>query len=398
MSSPSFPLRRIAAATLAAGLAISTLGLGTASAATTTDPGKAAAGWMAAQVEAGGLGQGSLADAIFAFAAVGAGHDASDEALSQLEASVDEYILDGSTVRAGALGKVLLAVHVAGGNPSNFGGHDLEAMLRGVMETSGANAGQFTGASVFDQSLDVLALATTSGGVPAEAGDWLASKQCPSGEYQWDGSCPASGGSEDPDTTGIALQALLAANEDSAADNAVSWLLDLQLANGGFPAFGTPNTNSSGLAGQALRAAGSTGAANDAATFVEGLQYGCNTTPVANIGAIPWADGIEGVLLLSTPQAVLTLGAGPLNELSISGASADAPTLDCPAAPTPTPGGGGTPRPTDGGGVAPTLPPTDVAPAHPQEPVVPGIEVVLLLMVTVGASGLAMSRRVGRQH
>jgi hypothetical protein len=406
MSSLRFRSRRIAAAALAAGLALSTLGVGGASAATTTDPGKAAAGWIAAQVEAGGLGQGSLADAIFAFAAVKAGHDASDDALDQLEASVDEYILDGSNVRAGALGKVLLAVIVAGGNEHSFGGHDLEAMLRSVMETTGADVGHFTGASMFDQSLDVLALAATSGGAPADSGDWLASKQCASGEYSWDGSCPAGPGSEDPDTTGIALQALLASNEDAAADKAVDWLVALQDSDGAFPAYGTPNTNSTGLAGQGLRAAGRTAAADMGAAFVTALQYGCGTSPASDIGAIAWAQIAAGVLILSTPQAVLTMGAGPLNELSISGATADAPTLDCPVAPTPRPsnGGGGDPAPTpthggNGGGQGAstiTPPPTDVIHAElPDAAASPALGLIVVLLVTAGASGLAISRRSG---
>jgi hypothetical protein len=397
MSSPRFVLRRLGAVTIAAGLALSTIGAGAASAATTTDAGKAAAGWIAAQVEAGGLGQGSLADAIFAFAAVGAGKDAADDALDQLQSSVDDYILDGANVRAGALGKVLLAVIVAGGDSHSFGGHDLEAMLRGAMETTGADAGHFTGASMFDQSLDVLALAATSGGSPAAAGDWLAGKQCPSGEYSWDGSCPSGPGSEDPDTTGIALQALLAAHEDAAAGKSVDWLLALQDADGAFPAYGTPNTNSSGLAGEALRAAGKTAAADKAAQFVVSLQYGCGTDPASDVGAIAWAHIAAGVLILSTPQAVLTLGAGPLDELRISDATADAPTFDCPAAPSPSNGSGGsTPKPTHGGGTGITPPPTDSRVAPESVPDDLAVELVLVLVLAVGLSGLALSRRARR--
>ena len=80
------------------------------------------------------------------------------------------------------------------------------------------------------------------------------------------------------------------------------------------------NTNSSGVGGQALRAAGETAAADAAATFVLSLAFGCDADP-AEVGAIGWAVGIPGFLVFSTPQAVLALGAPPLDQLSAAGAA-----------------------------------------------------------------------------
>jgi hypothetical protein len=319
---------------------------------TTTEPGAAAGGWIAQQVETDAtLGVGSLTDAIYAFAATGVGQNAAADALARTEAGLEAYISDGTNLRPGALGKAILAVSIQGGNVNSFGGHDLEADLRGLLVTSGTDTGRFGSATVFDQTLAVLALARTSGGVPASAAAWLAAAQCPSGEYQWDGSCPAGPGTEDPDTTSLALQALMAAGETAAAAGSTTWLLGIQGSDGSFAAYGTANTNSSGLAGQALRAAGETAAADAAAAFVASLQLGCDAD-ASEIGAIAWSTGDPGFLVFSTPQAVLAFGAPPLNTLSAAGASADAPVLDCsstggPSTPSPSvapaasPGAGG---------------------------------------------------------
>ena len=203
---------------------------------TTTDPGLAAVGWIAQQVETDPtLGVGSLADAIFAFAAVGAGQDAAAMALAGIEAGLEAYAFPGGVTAAGALAKVMLAIQVQGGDPTSFGGRDLEADLRATLVIGGADDGRFGAASIADQSLALLALSRTAGGVPATAVTWLVGAQCPSGEYSWDGSCPAGPGAEDPDTTAFAVQALLAAGETTASGAAVTWLLAVQQAGGRNP-------------------------------------------------------------------------------------------------------------------------------------------------------------------
>ena len=239
------PASRIAQASTALLLAL-LLAISTAAAAragdgpTTTDPALAAAGWLATQVETDPtLGAGTLADAIFAFAAAGTGQAAATTALGGIAAGLDAYVMPGGTLLPGALAKAMLAVQVQGGDPTAFGGRDLEADLRGLLTVGGPDDGRFGAGSAFDQALAVLALSRTAGGIPATAATWLANAGCPSGEYSWDGSCPAAPGSEDPDTTGIVLQALLVAGETSAADAATAWLLSIQDSDGGFPSFGT---------------------------------------------------------------------------------------------------------------------------------------------------------------
>lgn len=305
---------------------------------TTTDPALAAAGWLAHQVETDpALFGGTLADAIAAFAAVGAAQDAAATALDRLEAGLEAYISPTGRQRPGETAKVLLAVLIAGADPTAFGGHDLEAELRAMLATDpGPDEGGFGSASPVDQAYAILALAKTSAGVPAAAVTWLVEQQCPSGEFAWDASCPAGPGMEDSDTTALAVQALLAAGESTASAAGVAWLLTTQDAGGGFLSFGTPNAGSSGLAAQAVRAAGQTDAADAAAAFVASLQYGCDAD-AASIGAFAWADGTPGFLVFTAPQAILAFGAPRLDLLSAEGAAAEAPVLDCPEPPTSTP-------------------------------------------------------------
>ena len=236
------PASRIAQGFLATLLALAAIISSAAPAAragdvpTTTDPGLAAAGWLAQQVETDPtLGVGSLADAIFAFAAVGAGQMAATTALAGIEAGLAAYAYPGGAAAPGALAKVMLAVQVQGADPTSFGGRDLEADLRVMLVVGGADDGRFGAASIVDQALAILALSRTAGGVPASAVTWLVAAQCPSGEYAWDGSCPAGPGAEDPDTTAVVLQALLAAGATASADAAVTWLLSIQQGGGGLP-------------------------------------------------------------------------------------------------------------------------------------------------------------------
>ena len=144
--------------------------------------------------------------------------------------------------------------------------------------------------------------------------------------------------------------ALQAAGSTAAADKAVQWLLDQQAPNGSFAGYGTTNTGSTGLAAQALRAAGNAAEADAASAWILTIQYGCSVA-AANRGAIPWTAADPGFSLVdATAQAVLAFGAPRLDLLTIAGATAGAPPLQCAAA---------TPRPTSTGVTIPTEPPTD---------------------------------------
>lgn len=370
---------RFAAAGLSLGIALSAVA-GAAPARGVTgisDPAGVAAHYVAAKVEAGGLGASSLADAIFAFAAAGAGGTAAGDAMDQLKTKADAFMGYGGTLKPGAMGKVMLAVIMTGGDPTSFNSHDLETDLRGLQAVDGS----FTGAYIYDQALAILALKATAGGVPAGAGDWLAGKQCAAGDYSWDGTCPVSAGSEDPDSTAIALQALLAAGNTAAADKAAAWLIAQQAANGSLASYGTANTTSTASAAQALRAAGHASEADQAAVYVASLQYGCSVA-AASRGLIPWAPGDPGFDggFASTAGGAVAFGAGRLDTLRLTDASASTPTVTCTVA---------TPRPTS---AIPTQPPTDTLGEESATTSSTSGTMIILALVAMAASLLLLAR------
>jgi LPXTG-motif cell wall-anchored protein len=354
--------------------------------------------WLAGQLVDGGIpgfagsDWGLTIDVLIALEVTGADPGAATEVADAVATNVDAYATGGEFAPdlrvAGATAKLLYAAAVAGRDPTSFGGHDLRARTLDLVAGSetgrqhgwvkNRDSGGFaSGGNMFDQSLAVLGLAR-SGGVPQQLVAFLIGQQCPAGGFRLfppaDGTpCPASNPAEqlmDPDTTGMAIQALLAADAagaagaGTAADQAVAWLLAVQQPTGAFHGSALldfPNTNSTGLAGLALAAAGETAAADRAADWVIEQQLSrANAGPAgAHVGAIGYtpdarteaiAGGIPDFALdqwrRSTAQAVLALAKIPLGEAGITeprpGPRPSPSGSPGPASPTPTaPGGAG---------------------------------------------------------
>jgi hypothetical protein len=285
-----------------------------------TEDAEAAAGWVAAEFDEptpgwADFGPAVYADIVLGLTAVGGEDETADAALDNLAAESAVVLGEPGAALPGVLGKVILAVEARGEDPATFvEGRDLEAELRAMLEDSG----QFTGATVYDQAFAILGLAATGDGVPESAGGWLVSTQCETGDFTYVGDCPAPEGEEDPDTTAIALQALLATGESDAAAAATDWLLDRQAEDGSVSSFGAANANSTAVAAQALRAAGEGEAADRAADFVAGLQV---DEPPADAGSIKFtADEPQGNAF-ATIQGMLAFGAPALDEIEAAGAA-----------------------------------------------------------------------------
>lgn len=319
--------------------------------------------WLGGQLASNGgslpapVGPGSdwgiTADAVLAHVAAGRGDDpAAQTATDLLLANVDAYSSwndlgpDLAGVRlAGPLGKILLAAEAQGRDVSSVGGVDLEAELRSLMVLSGGETGRIAdrnphapdNSNGFGQALSMLALSYTDRGMPTEAIDFLLAQQCPNGGFRlfYSGSdgC-ASDIDADPDSTAVAVQALLAAPRTAARttamSRAISWLASVQdPTTGGWAGSGptaTVNANSTGLAVQALRAAGHHAPADRGAAWIRDRLQLTSTlvagTPASgHAGAIAYQPGQVTVALRdgltpsgadqwrrATAQGVLALG------------------------------------------------------------------------------------------
>lgn len=308
----------------------------------TSNPAAAAAGWLASQLrdgdhfatDFGGTlynDQGLTADAIIAFAAAGVAGDAGNRATKWLAspAVLSEYVGDGgSTVWAGATAKTALVAQVQGRNPKNFGGVNLISRLKGRMQASGrftdkSGFGDFSNA--LGQSIAIIALERI-GTAPAKAVSYLAGARCA------DGGTPVQFEQKDCvasiDATAFAVQALLAAGNKGAAKAGLDYLEAQQADNGGF---GTPrNANSTGLAAQALRAGGRIAAADDAVKFLLRLQVKCGGKPV-NQGAIRYTGEAfdASTAPRATAQAIPALARVSLLTVSNDGATPESASLAC---------------------------------------------------------------------
>ncbi len=157
---------------------------------------------------------------------------------------------------AGQAAKLVLAAAAAGADPRNVNGVDpLSLAVAGLDETTG-----LYGTGVYDHSLVMLAIAAAGDDIPDAAAETLIDYQIDDGSWAFDGSDIRGAG--DTNTTAAAIMALVAAGATGAPeiDNALSYLESAQVEGGGFPYQpgdgAVADANSTGIVIQALIAAG----------------------------------------------------------------------------------------------------------------------------------------------
>jgi hypothetical protein len=275
-------VRRLLHIILAGALALASLAaLTTPSSAQTNDEvADAAVVWLATQQQAdGGFEVGGLAgfetpDATLAIAAAGQTDDtwSTTEALTAVEAieqggntaldALDDYADTAAAPRAQAAAKLLvLAVLPLGLNPNDFDPSDDSASavdLEAELRAGAGGAGDYAGLAFNGRLFAALALALLDGDVPDALLDAILAAQQDNGGWNFEGD-PADA-VVDPDTTGLALQALVAAGavgSDPVVRDAVA-LLALALAPDGSWAseFDDGNPNSTAYASLGITAAG----------------------------------------------------------------------------------------------------------------------------------------------
>jgi len=280
---------------------------------------------------------GLTIDGLLAVSAGGRAADAEAKATSDyVVAHASDYATGGvPTDRyAGALGKLLLLANVRGLS-TQMGSLNVESELRQRMQTTGPSAGRFSDhitdtqfgddfSNGIGDAIDVIALAGTDDGVPAQALTWLRNQQCDNGgfrsSYEDDAPTCTANAQSDLDATSFALLALAASGDESAATDeafadGLDFVLDLQADDG---SFASGNGNSTGLAASVLRSVGDAPDANRAAAFVMNslqLTSGADKGAIALDKAGADAAKANGVTAQSrptfqraTPQAVLALG------------------------------------------------------------------------------------------
>jgi Prenyltransferase and squalene oxidase repeat len=354
-------IHQIAAVAVASGVAVASLAAPSAVAKThpptTTSRAAAAAGYLARQlhgkhhdhlVDVVGKkvypDDGETADAVLSMDAAGVAQSAATRATAWLEHDTANYAGVAPDVYPGAAAKLLLVAEAQHVNPESFGSTDLVGALIGDEGAGGASPGEYQnpgdltyGSSVLDQALAVLALANTvhTSGPSPSAISFLAGQQCDNGSFQVDiranttVDCAAS--ADDVDTTAYAIQALAAAGDRLVAKEAVSWLLKVEHANGGWgETSGAPaDANSTALAIEALVATHH--GVSAAEKWLAKQQLGC-ASQAGRRGAVRF----EGTFSAATAvRASSQVGAAyaltPLAWVDKDGARSAAPVLSCPA-------------------------------------------------------------------
>ncbi len=190
-----------------------------------------------------GFGVGASVDVVLALNAANTGAatwrvEEGPTVLDYLDTQAAAY-----ATSAAATGKLILAVVGAGEDPSTFGGIDLVQTL----DTFHNGSGQF-GTSTWDQAYALLALRAARLPLPAGGRAQLLNTQTASGGW---GFMP--GDSPDVDSTGLVLQALVAAGEPASSPvvaQAAAFLASQQNPDAGF-AYQVPfpsNVSSTALA------------------------------------------------------------------------------------------------------------------------------------------------------
>jgi hypothetical protein len=197
---------------------------------------------------------GATCDAVLAYAAAGfdphsvTAPNASVSAMDYLSATASSFV----TQSADSAGKLALTVEAAGADAHDFGGVDIVDMLTNSWYSP--TLGAFGDANnPWHQAFGILGLAAAGEPIPVSATQTLTNLQAA------DGSWTDAWGFDKPGSTGLALQALVAAGVPTDAPSVVSGVVALQSEQndfGSWSAFGSPSANSTAYAIQGALAAG----------------------------------------------------------------------------------------------------------------------------------------------
>jgi hypothetical protein len=345
-------------------------------------------------------------DALLALAATG---QPVDELLAFLE-SDPEAVEETAGQSGGSAGKLVLALTVAGADPTNFAGFSPVNTLSGQFTTDGSASV----ADPYNQALAILGLVAAGEAVPPEAIDFLLASQASEGELagSWDDGFGTTG---NPDATAMAVMALYAAGmepDSPALQAAGDFLEQSQLDSGGWGyAPGLPESaNSTALALQAQSAlsrdfdealAALLSWQQPSGAFAADFGDGPFDDFFTTLQALPALTGQPYPLtgaraeLLAEPAQEAT--ATPEPEATETSEPTATPLPDPTNTPEPEPSATAEPEPT---GTAIAVTPTEAPPAGAEEEAVQGtspvVAWVLVALALIGAVAAFIWMRSGR--
>lgn len=236
--------------------------------------------------------------------------------------SVDDWLKQHASEAngAGQTAKIAIAAEAMGEDPTTYGGHDLIGEVLGAVKDGNGSLGD-----PYSDSLALIAIKGSSDTVPDNLVTSLLKQQNAEGEFFFGSGAAAW---PDPDTTGLAIQALDGVDGDDAGaalSKAVGWAVKNQ-ASAGYWESSSP-VNTTGLVASALAEQGKD--VSKATTWMTGQQ-------LKNGGLPNTLNGKNGDAY-ATAQGLLLLGGVTLNSVQLHGSdTTPTPTLPKPSLPKPT--------------------------------------------------------------
>jgi hypothetical protein len=289
---------------------------------------------------------GETADAAMSMDAAGVAQRAVGRITKYLQHNVSSYAGTRQFgFSPGAIGKLMLLAEAQHVSVRHFGGTNLVREVRSTEGLGDAKRGEYQQnppgtpkdeefVSTVSQALAMLALAESpkSNAQPDRAARrFLIAQQCRDGGFPSQllshpkTACKAG---SDIDSTGYAVQALLATRNPAAAKRGVRFLQKAQRRDGSFGATGGGNANSTAIAVEALVAAHKS--LGKAIHWLRGQQVGCGGHP-AHRGAVNFQQGYDpAASLIATSQAATALARKSLAQVDRKGAHQATPRISCP--------------------------------------------------------------------
>jgi hypothetical protein len=245
---------------------------------------------------------GTTCDVILAIAA--GGQDASTWVSDDDHSPLDylyTQIAEGEVDKLGPKAKITLALLATGQDPADFAGHDLIAELNAAYDETTCGYGE----TMFDHALTLLALSDADRPIPDEAVRYLLDNQLADGAWALFSDTDSAG---DTNTTALAIQALIATDQQQGIDEAFAYLHGVQNDDGGFPYqspsdYGTgTDANSTALVIQALLAAGES--LSDWSPAGASPLDALMALYDSDSGAFLWQMAVPGPNVLATAQAI----------------------------------------------------------------------------------------------